>query len=399
MKKVIELETGKLNLKVNQIGDFQLEDLFDFAARNNPKRGFLFLSKVLGKHYPSTPSNILKVHNYLANQLINLNNNIKDTNTVFIGMAETAIGLGQGIYESFISQTRSINSLFVHTTRYFLSNYKFIPFAEEHSHAPELFLYYPIKPLLQKQFLEAKYLILIDDEISTGQTFINLIRAYIQLNQDIEKVYIISILNFLTEERKEKIINTFENLEINFISCLQATFDFEINTNYIFNNLPTTQNIRKNQEKNLLLNTGRLGINEALNYDFSEIFNYIQKDKSILILGTGEFMHLPFKLGLELEKLNYQVKVQSTTRSPILLGHGIKSTLSFSDNYNERINNYLYNVSANQYDQVLLCYETPFNESLNYLTKILKTTLNIEFLDNQCNHASEKSMNLIINKI
>ena len=48
MKKVIELETGKINLKVNQISDFQLEDLFDFAARNNPKRGFLFLSKVLG---------------------------------------------------------------------------------------------------------------------------------------------------------------------------------------------------------------------------------------------------------------------------------------------------------------------------------------------------------------
>ena len=165
MKKVIELETGKINLKVNQISDFQLEDLFDFAARNNPKRGFLFLSKVLGKHYPSTPSNILKIHNYLANKLIDLNHNIKDKNTLFIGMAETAIGLGQGIYESFINQSKSINSLFVHTTRYFLDNYKFIPFAEEHSHAPELFLYYPVKSLFQKQFVEAKYLVLIDDEI------------------------------------------------------------------------------------------------------------------------------------------------------------------------------------------------------------------------------------------
>lgn len=383
MKKVIELETGKLNLKVNQISDFQLEDLFDFAARNNPKRGFLFLSKVLGKHYPSTPSNILKIHNYLANKLIDLNNNIKDKNTLFIGMAETAIGLGEGIYESFINQTKSINSLFVHTTRYFLDNYKFIPFAEEHSHAPELFLYYPVKSLFQKQFVEAKYLVLIDDEISTGQTFINLIQAYIQLNPNLEKVYIISILNFLTEQRKKEIINTFENLEIDFINCLEANFDFETNTNYIFNNLPATQNTRKCQEKNLLLNTGRLGINESLNYDFSEVFNYIQKDKSILILGTGEFMHLPFKLGFELEKLNYKVKVQSTTRSPILLGNGIKSILKFSDNYNEGIDNFLYNVSANQYDQVLLCYETPFNESLNYLTKTLKTTLNIEFTNNK----------------
>ncbi len=375
----IKLKTGNLNIKINETSDWKLKELCDFAARNNPKRGFLFLSKVLGKHYPCTPADILKVHNYLANTLINSNIIINAKTTLFISMAETAIGLGQGIYESFIEKTNSLNNLFIHTTRYFLDNYKFILFEEEHSHAPELFLYYPVQPLLQKQFVEAKYLVLIDDEISTGKTFVNLIQAYIKVNPGLEKVYILSILNFLTEEKQNEIINTFKSLEINFIHCLRASFDFEPNTNYIFESSKITRNIKTDRKSNLLLNSGRLGINEALNYDFSEIFNYLKKDKSILVLGTGEFMHLPFKLALELEKSNYKIKVQSTTRSPILLGNAIQSTLNFTDNYNEGIDNFLYNVSENQYNQILLCYETPTGDGLAYLTKTLNTILNIQF--------------------
>jgi len=46
-----ELPTGALCLELEE-GASALASLLDFAARANPKRAFLFLSKVLGKHYP-----------------------------------------------------------------------------------------------------------------------------------------------------------------------------------------------------------------------------------------------------------------------------------------------------------------------------------------------------------
>ena len=44
-----QMPTGELTLKVDD-ARFPLDWLVGFAARANAKRGFLFLSKVLGKH-------------------------------------------------------------------------------------------------------------------------------------------------------------------------------------------------------------------------------------------------------------------------------------------------------------------------------------------------------------
>lgn len=37
-------------------GKVALDDLFDIAERRNPKRVFLFVSKVLGRHIPVSPT-------------------------------------------------------------------------------------------------------------------------------------------------------------------------------------------------------------------------------------------------------------------------------------------------------------------------------------------------------
>ena len=41
---------------IEQSNHYQLEDLLGFAQRINPKRAFLFVSKVLGRHIPVAPS-------------------------------------------------------------------------------------------------------------------------------------------------------------------------------------------------------------------------------------------------------------------------------------------------------------------------------------------------------
>ncbi len=67
----VKLPSGNLELFVKH-SDFALEDICCFATRANNKRGFLFVSKVLGKHYPVKPNNMLKIYQNLSNKLNNL---------------------------------------------------------------------------------------------------------------------------------------------------------------------------------------------------------------------------------------------------------------------------------------------------------------------------------------
>ena len=54
----------KFNIKIEATSNpfsIELSDLFSMACRINKKRSFLFVSKVLGKHIPTDPKNILNI--------------------------------------------------------------------------------------------------------------------------------------------------------------------------------------------------------------------------------------------------------------------------------------------------------------------------------------------------
>jgi hypothetical protein len=91
----------------------------------------------------------------------------------------------------------------------------------------------------------------------------------------------------------------------------------------------------------------------------------------VLVLGTGEFMHIAFLLGRELENQGFNVVVQSTTRSPILQWGAVSHTLNFPDNYGEGVENFVYNVTPGQYDHVFICHETPPNPALHQLANLV----------------------------
>ena len=50
-----ELSTGRIEVEVHR-SSMAPGRLFGFAERRNPKRAFLFVSKVLGRHLPVVPS-------------------------------------------------------------------------------------------------------------------------------------------------------------------------------------------------------------------------------------------------------------------------------------------------------------------------------------------------------
>ncbi|MGM8887452.1 phosphoribosyltransferase domain-containing protein, partial [Psychrobacter sp. 1U2] len=91
---------------------YQLEDLLGFAQRINPKRAFLFVSKVLGRHIPVAPTTMRQAFTDLANSVPS---NLPEPILV-VGMAETAVGLSAGVHQAL--QTRYPNALLLNSTRH-----------------------------------------------------------------------------------------------------------------------------------------------------------------------------------------------------------------------------------------------------------------------------------------
>ncbi len=153
----IELDTGTLRLDVEP-GHIPLQRLLGFAARVSSKRKFLLVSKVLGKHYPVSPKLMSWSYRALARTVIKAG---IGSSSLWIGMAETATGLGYGVFEA-ACQEGAANTLFLQTTRYHLQDKARLEFEEAHSHATDFFLYYPVQADYRKQFLSAETLVLID---------------------------------------------------------------------------------------------------------------------------------------------------------------------------------------------------------------------------------------------
>ena len=129
----VYLKTGTLKIELNK----ELNNLIDFGSRMNKKRGFLFVSKVLGKHIPTKPSDMEKVYLNLAKILKPKLNNKP---TVVIGFAETATAIGHGVYEKLNIK----DSFYIHSTRFKTSKEVLLNFYEAHCHAPSHIFYNPI---------------------------------------------------------------------------------------------------------------------------------------------------------------------------------------------------------------------------------------------------------------
>ena len=155
---------------------YQLEDLLSFAQRINPKRAFLFVSKVLGRHIPVSPQIMRNAFTDLATLVPG---DLPEPILV-IGMAETAVGLSAGVHQAL--QTRYPQALLLNSTRHAQhdensTDMLLTTFSEDHSHASGHLIYQSSDNAIQEQLLASKTLIMVDDEASTGNTCINVVNA------------------------------------------------------------------------------------------------------------------------------------------------------------------------------------------------------------------------------
>lgn len=366
----VAMPTGVLRV-ATEPSAHALDDLLGFGARANAKRGFLFVSKVLGKHWPSRPAAMHGLHDALAAQLpASLPGPV-----VFIALAETAIGLGQGVFEAHLRHSRvqgpEHEALFLHTTRYRIDGAPLIEFAEPHSHAPRQFLHLPTDPALHDLFLRARSLVLVDDEASTGTTFRNLAAACRTLNHALAHVHLVTLTDFMGAQATGTLAGGI-GLPVTHGAALRGSFAFEAGAS--FPETAPAQVVGAPGGIAVGGAFGRAGLARPVTIPTATIdtlLSSIRPGERVLVLGTGEFMHPPYLLARALEQRGIDVCVQSTTRSPILEWGAIGSRLAFSDNYGEGIANYVYNVLPGQYAHVLICHETPVGDALRDVARQL----------------------------
>ena len=330
-------------------GDYPLEALFDIAERRNPRRAFLFVSKVLGRHIPVSPSVMRQAYSQLAGQFP------QDITgpVLVIGMAETAVGLGAGVFDTLRHRHQDV--VYLTSTRHPVDGELLCEFKEEHSHATDHLIYLPDAPEMRRRVQEARTLVLVDDEATTGNTFLNLLAALRGSGalEKLERVVVITLTDWSGDALQQRC-----PLPVESLSLVKGQWQWQPDPHAP---LPVMPAVNVTSRGTVPItgrqSWGRLGMIEPAN-DLGRHTQAVAGEK-ILVLGSGEFVWQPFLLAERLEAEGATVFYSSTTRSPIAVGFAIQSAIAFTDNYGLGIPNFVYNVAHQQFDRILLCTETP----------------------------------------
>ena len=363
----IELQRGVLSLQPNDNSHWKWQDLLGFAERINPKRAFLFVSKVLGRHIPVSPH----IMRHAFTDLAKLVPDDLPEPVLVIGMAETAVGLGAGVHQ--VLQQCYPEAIYVTTTRHPVHGAPLLArFLEEHSHAQDQLLYGSPDAELQQQILSSKSIVLVDDEASTGKTFVNLIHALQQagLNQ-ISHVVTATLADWSSGIH-------IADLNCQSVALMTGKWQWRDAEHPIQINMPKVDTVAFGAFATLAEPTwGRLPIQDS----GAHIRLAVQPDERILVLGSGEYVWSSFLLAEYLQQQGADVKFSAITRSPIAVGHAIQSALAFSDNYGLGIQNFVYNINPLEYDRILITVETATHSVAKSLLEALPNAEVISAVD------------------
>ena len=175
-------------------GTFALGDLIRMAERQNPKRGFLFVSTVLGRHIPVSAGS----HRVILEQLAEGVSGKIDTasDVLVMGYAETATGLGAGVHDALRKRMTSGRIGYLPTTRHPGDREVWCSFSEDHSHVTGHSILQPEQDDLKGLAAQAQTLVLVDDEATTGKTFSNLISALASVGRTFEHICLVTLTDW-----------------------------------------------------------------------------------------------------------------------------------------------------------------------------------------------------------
>ena len=121
-------------------------------------------------------------------------------------MAETAVGLSAGVHQ--VLQARYPQAILLNSTRHAQAAELLTTFREDHSHASVHLIYQSDDSTLQANVENAKTLIMVDDEASTGNTCQNVVNALRQAGMSkLEQVHLATLVDWSLGKTDGNIFN------------------------------------------------------------------------------------------------------------------------------------------------------------------------------------------------
>ena len=346
------LRTGTLTLQIEgQSGS----DLFRVAERINPKRSFLFVSTVLGRHIPVRPSDHLSA----VAELVRRCDRVRLPGPVLvIGYAETAVGLGAAFARGLAARRPGTDLLYLSTTRHPVPGREWVRFSEGHSHATEHHvLRSDPHPALDSP---DSTLVLVDDETTTGSTFAALTGALMAAGLRFARILLVT-LNDWSGGRAVRAVEALRpGLPVMIFPLLRGGWSWAPDPTVPSQQLPGPVPPVGPHWVPTGVRSPRIGISDWADPEADRLATLLgpAPDRDTLVIGTGEHVWAAMRLAERLERDGSRVRVVATTRSPILPGEVIRHKVTFPDHFGIGVPMYLHNVPARPNARVVVMTET-----------------------------------------
>ena len=391
-----EMETGRLDVSwidasVDEPADEPGDDpIFAFAERDNPRRAFLFVSRVLGRHVPVRPALMRRAFTRLADGVpADLPGPVLMT-----GMAETAVGLGAGVHDAYLARTGRDDVAYLSSTRARFDEPLLADFSETHSHASAHRLYRPRRARERSLVAGARTLVMVDDEASSGATFAHLAEALAAAGLErLAHVHTAVLTDWSEGHAGAGAI--LPGTTTSRSSLTRGHHAWTPRADAPRRTLPDADEAREPAVDPLArADDARLGRARrsvrgcppalAASLAASSAASSAAGTRGpVLVLGTGEHVWEPFLVAEALERDGHDVRFGATTRSPIRPGHAIRRGYAFADHEGLGITNYLYNVDPAAFERIVLCTDT----ALDALDPALLAALGADVLVDETFHA------------
>lgn len=308
--------------------NYQQKDLVRMAKReNNTKRSYLVVDPLQGKHVPVEPSKALNLFKSLAEKL---QGKYEGERLLLIGFAETATAIGA-------QAAITLGTKYIQTTREVIPDARYLFFSEAHSHATEQKL---VKDDIDRVINDIDRIVFIEDEVTTGNTIMNIIKIITKEYQKKIKFAVASLLNGMTEESLK--IYQDEKIELHYLvktdhsgygavaeqyRC-DGLYICAIPENHTHESADIDVQSEKNMREHIISIPGWMNARrfvDAKQYEaacrkLAETViaeTGVKQGERVLVIGTEEFMYPALLTGQEIEKMGCEVRSHSTTRSPI----------------------------------------------------------------------------------
>jgi adenine/guanine phosphoribosyltransferase-like PRPP-binding protein len=322
-----------------------LERFVGLALRDNHRRAHLLVSHCLGKHIPADPRAVYRVGRRLGETVREV---LEGAEPLVLGYAETATGLGHAVADE-------LDAAYLHSTR------RAVPgvspaggFEEEHSHASSHLLLPEDPELLAR----SGPLVLVDDELSTGRTVVNTIRA-LQASRPRELYVVACLLDVRDEPSRAAMAAAADQLDTRIVlaaSCrgrIRLPVDVIARAERVIAAHPPAPRRPTGRRGEVLAGPagwpvgvrdgGRHGYRAADRRPAERAARAVAAGlvdqlvgERVLVLGCEELMYAPTLIAVALAdgaRPGQIVRFSSTTRSPVFAvddpGYAVRTALTF----------------------------------------------------------------------